>query len=348
MGVYPNLRSLKHIRLLTDFSGCESWGLAARHLLGDRVVHVCASDKNPNCKRLIQHFFQPQHFCDDVLTRGPADMHDADLYCWSPPCVDWSTAGNQGGAKANNGWRLVKRGLRFIKHKRPRAAAFENVCGLKARHPQTYLTLLRYLKHRCGYRVWARVLDTASFGVPQVRRRVIVVAIRSDSVARPFSWPAPVHNLPDASSLLDPWDDHTDKARRLPTHPRQRALVKLGVEAARKNGVRLSRQNIFIDVGCTLKWRQMLVERVACLTATRTANRDWWVTGRGRRLTVSELFRFQGMEASDFPGFESVVSERAMCHMLGNTVSLNISEVVLSRVLFCAGLVSEQLTGRWV
>ena len=44
----------------------------------------------------------------------------------------------------------------------------------------------------------------------------------------------------------------------------------------------------------------------------------------------------------------SGISDAAMSHMLGNTVSLPCAEAVLGAGLWSAGLVTEKPSGRWV
>ena len=84
------------------------------------------------------------------------------------------------------------------------------------------------------------------------------------------------------------------------------------------------------------------------MTATRAKTRGWWVSVRGRRITLKELCRFQGLVSVDIPDWQQAgISENDLCHMLGNSMSLNVCERVLCAALWSAGLTSRKLADPW-
>lgn len=88
---------------------------------------------------------------------------------------------------------------RWIAATRPRWVALEQVPAVLPLW-QTYARALRGL----GYRAWAGILNAADYGVPQTRRRAILLA----SLDRPVEAPAPTHCRCGASTLfgeLRPW-----------------------------------------------------------------------------------------------------------------------------------------------
>jgi len=56
---------------------------------------------------------------------------------------------------------------------------------------------------KIGYRVDHKLLNTADFGVPETRERVIIVGVRED-VPADYEWPAPTHSKGGANGLK-PW-----------------------------------------------------------------------------------------------------------------------------------------------
>jgi DNA (cytosine-5)-methyltransferase 1 len=61
----------------------------------------------------------------------------------------------------------------------------ENVPGLRG---DRRFALLRARLRRMGYGIWSEIVDAASFGVPQRRRRLVLIALRDkddDAVPRP-------------------------------------------------------------------------------------------------------------------------------------------------------------------
>lgn len=90
------------------------------------------------------------------------------------PCQGFSIAGKRDpGDERNNLYRHL---VRIAERVRPKVIVFENVRGLQAaRNKNIYVSLLRGLR-RLGYDVDVRVYDAVSFGTPQRRSRVFVVA----------------------------------------------------------------------------------------------------------------------------------------------------------------------------
>jgi len=70
--------------------------------------------------------------------------------------------------------------LRFARAFRPRVIMMENVPGLRTRKP--FRTLCDRLKN-LGYRVSWNVKDVAKFGVPQRRKRLILIASRKITIS---------------------------------------------------------------------------------------------------------------------------------------------------------------------
>ncbi len=147
------------------------------------------------------------------------DVRDPDLYesewvgcdlLWSSfPCQCWSSAGDRLGPKdERNGWPWTVDAIDCLE---PRWFAAENVTGLLQHRggceggclgpdlcPRAYFdrVILAQLRERFES-VQYRVLNASSFGVPQHRRRVIVVAGPG-----PVQWPEPTHGKPSGQGDL--------------------------------------------------------------------------------------------------------------------------------------------------
>lgn len=123
------------------------------------------------------------------------------LLAAGPPCqpfskaAQWSRSGALG--MRDEGTRRRLEGLmtlvdRFL----PRALLIENVPGF-VKGERSALSLVRErlaaANDRCGtrYRLSHRVLNVAEYGIPQRRRRAIVVALRDGA---DFAWPAATHH----------------------------------------------------------------------------------------------------------------------------------------------------------
>ena len=143
--------------------------------------------------------------CGDVREWTPPA---AEVWWASPPCQAWSSAGKRRGVDdERNGWPWVWEAYDRAEH-RPAWLFAENVTGMTHHReadcgteacPGCYLegTVLVELRRRFAH-VDARVVLAADFGVPQMRRRLIVAA----SNAGPYRWPTPTHCDPRALLLL--------------------------------------------------------------------------------------------------------------------------------------------------
>ena len=109
---------------------------------------------------------------------------DVDLLVAGPPCQGFSCAGRASIDDERN--LLVHEALRVIRVLQPRIAIIENVPGMLERHADLVAAigvgLSRQGKNRPGYQVVAELVHGEPLGVPQTRRRLLVVAVRRDLV----------------------------------------------------------------------------------------------------------------------------------------------------------------------
>jgi DNA (cytosine-5)-methyltransferase 1 len=118
-----------------------------------------------------------------------------DLLAAGPPCKGFSQLrnGRQDGRNGHN--RVLASMPDYVALLRPRMFLFENVPDL-ARHRggKTLRYLLRRLSHSARgvrYRVEYRIYDAALYGVPQVRRRMLLLGVRDRSASGLLPEPGP-------------------------------------------------------------------------------------------------------------------------------------------------------------
>lgn len=104
------------------------------------------------------------------LTRGELDILTA-----CAPCQTFSTMGAKHRKPDDPRNRLVERVAEFVDAFLPRAVVMENVPQL--RDDERLLRVIGHL-HRLGYGMWRSVVNAADFGVPQRRRRLVLIALR--------------------------------------------------------------------------------------------------------------------------------------------------------------------------
>ena len=96
-----------------------------------------------------------------------------------PPCQSWSLAGSMKGIKDPRG-KLFYDYLRILKAKQPEFFVAENVPGMiSSKHIKDFLKIKKLFEN-CGYKVSYELLNSWDYGVPQERKRVILVGYRDD------------------------------------------------------------------------------------------------------------------------------------------------------------------------
>ncbi len=113
---------------------------------------------------------------------------DADIVIGGPPCQGFSPLNMRGvGLERRGLWREY---LRALKQADPDVFVMENVPELL--RSAEYVDFKAAAEAELGYRVDGRVLNAADYGVPQTRRRAIVIGTRLGAIP----WPEQTHYAP--------------------------------------------------------------------------------------------------------------------------------------------------------
>lgn len=123
----------------------------------------------------------------DLNTFDGRPFKGVELLAGGLPCPPFSVAGKQLGDRDER--NLFPTAIRLVDEIRPRAMMIENVRGFLDAVFEDYRKQLKRQLQKLGYTTDWRLLNASEFGVPQLRPRVVIVAIRSDS-SEHFSWPA--------------------------------------------------------------------------------------------------------------------------------------------------------------
>lgn len=125
---------------------------------------------------------------DDMITNNVGkNVQNIDIVLGGFPCQTFSYAGKRKGLSDPRG-QLYLQMVRVIKHYRPKIFIAENVDGIRNSRKnmvgedvdKSALDVILDDFNRAGYNVQYSVLNAADYGVPQMRRRVIIMGIRED------------------------------------------------------------------------------------------------------------------------------------------------------------------------
>jgi DNA (cytosine-5)-methyltransferase 1 len=131
---------------------------------------------------------------------GYDSIPDVDLVAGGPPCQGFSTAGMKDPADPRN--TLIGDYVRIVSEIRPRAFLLENVTGLLTMKGGKLWENVADQLSGLGYNFHYSILHAADYGVPQMRKRLIVLGSREEAPPR---HPLPTHGptSSDANALFD-------------------------------------------------------------------------------------------------------------------------------------------------
>lgn len=109
-----------------------------------------------------------------------------DLVAGGVPCPPFSKAGKQLGKDDERD--LFPAALKIVARTLPKAVMLENVSGLLEPKFDSYRSEIDASLNKLGYITFWKLLNASDFGVPQLRPRVVLVALRPE-YADSFNWP---------------------------------------------------------------------------------------------------------------------------------------------------------------
>lgn len=130
---------------------------------------------------------------DDIKAKiiETALANDVDLICGGPPCQGFSMAGHRLDGDPRN--QLFKDFIGIVEQVKPKIVVFENVEGLLTFQGGATYRLVHEMFAEIGYNTEGRLMQTHLFGVPQKRKRVIIMCVRKDVDMSPSElYPTPV------------------------------------------------------------------------------------------------------------------------------------------------------------
>ena len=126
-----------------------------------------------------------EHDINEVLENYRNELEalkgKVDLVVGGPPCQGFSTAGKRSEGDKRN--KMVDSYIKFIDIVRPKVLFFENVKGFTMKfssensNGEAYSSYVLRELSRLGYNVHGEIIDFSKFGIPQRRKRFILVGL---------------------------------------------------------------------------------------------------------------------------------------------------------------------------
>jgi DNA (cytosine-5)-methyltransferase 1 len=182
---------------LTSLEVCAGAGGQARGLELAGFDHAGVVELDTDCCKTLS-LNRPGWTVHEADLNGfdGEDYRGVDLFAGGLPCPPFSVAGKQLGADDER--NLFPAALRLVDQIRPKAVMIENVRGFLDAVFEDYRGFIRGQLGKLGYEAHWRLLNASDYGVPQLRPRVVIVALRND-IKDGFEWPTP--NLYDPPTV---------------------------------------------------------------------------------------------------------------------------------------------------
>ena len=173
---------------------CGAGGLT-HGLIQAGIPVVAGIDVDAACRYPFETNNSSRFIAKDIKNVKPADLKklygDAEIRILAgcAPCQPFSTYSQRYDTLTSPRWPLLYQFARLIKSVRPDVVTMENV-PLVEKHAvfDDFVATLR----RLGYNVWQGVADCTQYGLPQTRRRMVILA----SLIGPIELIAPTHEKP--------------------------------------------------------------------------------------------------------------------------------------------------------
>lgn len=137
-------------------------------------------------------------FCGDIRSEETKSVIEkvaregnADIICGGPPCQGFSMAGFRADNDPRN--QLFREFADIVKRVNPKVIVFENVEGILSHQGGKTYKEIHALFSVLGYNTEGRRLSANEYGVPQKRKRVIIICARNDLSILPATlFPEPI------------------------------------------------------------------------------------------------------------------------------------------------------------
>lgn len=169
-------------KVLDLFCGCggisEGYKLAGFDIVGGIDFNESATDTfKHNFKKAIVHNIDITSFPNDDIDK---EFGDVDVIVGGPPCQGFSSANRWQKETEDPRNKLFFEYIRFVQQIHPKVIMIENVRGLLSRDNGYAIKRIQEILGSAEYNISYQVLDASDYGVPQNRKRAIIVGIRKD------------------------------------------------------------------------------------------------------------------------------------------------------------------------
>lgn len=349
------------LKVFEAFSGIGTQRMALKRLgIEHEVVGIAEIDRFALYSYTAIH--GKTYNVGDISKVDIESIPDHDLFTYSFPCQDISTAGLQKGLDKDSGTRssLLWECYHIIEHIRPKYLLMENVKNLVGkRHKNNFDEWLQQLEH-LGYKSYWQVLNAKDYGVPQNRERVFVVSILDQGECHyqfPVKKELEIHlkdllenDVPEKFYLSDEQINSivTSNFNQNKSRIQQKnycdtlcagdykrlKCFEIPIKNATKKGYLIANEYDSVDLAYpNSKTRRGRVQKGVSHTLTCDDSKSVVVDSWIRKLTSLECWRLMGVSDEDFYKAQAFNSNTQLYKQAGNAIVVDVL-VEIFRELF--------------
>ena len=284
---------------------------------------VWANEMDAAACRTYRYNFPDANLIEGDIKRIPADaIPDFDVLTAGFPCQPFSIAGLQRGFKDRDG-NLFFEITRVIEKKRPKVVFLENVPNLMEHDEgRTFLVIYNGLA-QLGYAVYYRILAANDYGnLPQIRKRIYIVAVREDVAEQNFVYPEPVKLVLKSSDIIQRTVKQHDIYYYTDGEMYKRLVSRMKDHMA-----------IYRITDTEVRWTKNRM--CPTLTANMGTHKDRvhvvWDDFGVRKLTLRECLDFQGFPKEYY--FPKTITINDAYKQIGNTVPVPVVRRIATQIL---------------
>ncbi len=324
-------------KIISLFSGCGGLDLGFKKA-GFEIIW--ANEFNDKIWETYE-YNHPETNLDkrSIVDIDSTEIPYADGIIGGPPCQSWSLAGSMGGIEDNRG-QLFYEYARILRDKKPKFFLAENVPGIISKSHIDEFKKIIALFEEIGYSVNYKKVDSADYGVPQNRKRVIIIGFRKDLNLK-FEFPEKTHSdhNEEKPNIVKLKDSIKDLPEPKPSKEKNYANDNLKINAHEYfTGDYSSR---FMSRNRRRKWTQpgYTVEASGRhskihpdspkMVKVAKDKREFRGEGKPRRLSIRESARIQTFP-DNFKFFYKKLNDGYK--MVGNAVPVRLAEVMAKAI----------------
>lgn len=303
---------MERLKVASLFCGCGGtdvgllggFDFLGKHYNKNQIDIVYANDIDDNACSIFKENFNITPDNRDIREVSSNDIPDFDILTGGFPCQSFSIVAQNPkrlGVKDDRG-KLFFEMCRILRERQPKCFIAENVKGILTANNRSAFPLIIKEFEDCGYDVKYDILNSADFGVPQKRERVIIVGFRKDLNIK-FEFPkVEITEENDYTPLKTVIENDVDEKYYFS----QKAVEGMMKKRATMNKGRAQD----IEKPCNTVGAHL------AKVSLNSTDPVLMVNGRYRRFTPREVARIQS-----FPeNFKLVGSEAAQYRALGNAI----------------------------